>query len=73
MRVVECRLSAVLLAKKLNLNWQTVTRLIHIQQQSNKTLEELSSLVKEHLHHEPYSLKEIAKELELEVTYFFKK
>lgn len=78
MRVVECRLGAVLLAKKLGIaTWRTAVRkLIHVQQlhpNSNASLEELLENVKKHLlkssgdENEAYSLNEISNELGIEV------
>jgi N-acetylgalactosamine kinase len=67
MRVVECRLGAVMLAKKLGLEWQSVRRLVDVQKQSNKTLPELAQAVQQLLHKEPYTREEVAKELGISV------
>jgi len=59
MRVVECRLAAVLLGKKLGIeSWAQIRRLIDVQQlyRPQPSLDELSEFVKNHLHEEPYSL-----------------
>jgi len=43
MRVVECRLAAAILAKKLHLSeWETVRKLNQVQHKSSKTLKQLS-------------------------------
>jgi N-acetylgalactosamine kinase len=67
MRVVECRLGAVVLAKCLNINWRKVRRLIDVQTLGNFTLEQLVEFVKKHLHPEPYTKSEIASILGISV------
>lgn len=42
-RVVECRLAAVVLACKLNIDWKTIRKLGEVQQKSNKSLAEMVS------------------------------
>eukprot|EP01121_Diplochlamys_sp_Union-15-3_P020969 TRINITY_DN8357_c0_g1_i1.p1 TRINITY_DN8357_c0_g1~~TRINITY_DN8357_c0_g1_i1.p1 ORF type:complete len:472 (+),score=69.66 TRINITY_DN8357_c0_g1_i1:37-1452(+) len=74
MRVVECRLAAILLAKKLGLDWKSVRILAHVQNLGPFTLDQLIEHVKNHLHSHPYTLSEIASELgvseeELSITY----
>eukprot|EP01087_Luapelamoeba_hula_P009299 TRINITY_DN2399_c0_g1_i1.p1 TRINITY_DN2399_c0_g1~~TRINITY_DN2399_c0_g1_i1.p1 ORF type:complete len:517 (-),score=75.24 TRINITY_DN2399_c0_g1_i1:121-1644(-) len=68
MRVVECRLAAVILGKKLGHDWAHIRRLIDVQtggKGSPLSLEQLLAAVEEHLHPEAYFLPEIASLLEL--------
>jgi len=67
MRVVECRLAAVLLAKKMGLKWKEVRKFIHVQQQCGLSSAQLADKVKELLHESPYTIEEVAKELEMSV------
>jgi len=68
MRVVECRLAAVVLAKKLALpNWIDVRQLIHVQKLSRLSLSKLIDAVKMQLHIQSYTIHEIANILELEL------
>jgi hypothetical protein len=71
-RVVECRLGAVVLAKHLNLDWKKVRRLIDVQTLGNFTLDQLIEFVKKHLHREPYTKSEIASILGISVLNFIK-
>eukprot|EP01132_Coremiostelium_polycephalum_P005963 gene5963-7426_t len=67
LRVVECRLAAVVLAFRLGLKWEEVRRLIDVQNQSTLLLSELIEKVKEILHVEPYTKAEVADILGLSV------
>lgn len=63
MRVVECRLAAVLLGKALGIeDWVQIRRLIDVQKlhKPQPSLEDLAGFVKQHLHEEAYSLNELA-------------
>ncbi|KAF2069197.1 hypothetical protein CYY_009487 [Polysphondylium violaceum] len=75
LRVVECRLAAVLLAHSLGLKWETVRKLKDVQYQSNLSLEQLIQKTEEILHKSAYTRQEVADILEmsletLEKTYF---
>ncbi|XP_067935080.1 N-acetylgalactosamine kinase-like [Watersipora subatra] len=63
-RVVECRLACQILAKKSGLQWKEFRRLGDLQSKLGKTLEEMISLVKEHLHENVYSKLEVLETLE---------
>jgi len=65
LRVVECRLAAVLLAFSLGLKWETVKRLKDVQYQSNLSLEQLIEKTQEILHKSPYTRQEVADLLEI--------
>ncbi|GAM20919.1 hypothetical protein SAMD00019534_040940, partial [Acytostelium subglobosum LB1] len=67
LRVVECRLAAVVLTKKLGFDWSAVRRLIDVQKLSNLTLDQLVAATNEHLHVAPYTREEVATELGLTV------
>ncbi|XP_068672101.1 N-acetylgalactosamine kinase-like isoform X1 [Montipora foliosa] len=58
-RVVECRLAAKVLAKVSNLDWKKVRRLSEVQQENEKTLEEMVEMVDAVLHSEPYTKTEL--------------
>eukprot|EP01089_Gocevia_fonbrunei_P011231 TRINITY_DN2439_c0_g1_i2.p1 TRINITY_DN2439_c0_g1~~TRINITY_DN2439_c0_g1_i2.p1 ORF type:complete len:366 (-),score=79.51 TRINITY_DN2439_c0_g1_i2:32-1129(-) len=74
MRVVECRLAAVVLSKILGVaEWNTkVRQLCHVQQLTSKSLADLINDVETHLHKEKYTIEEIAKLLELETDQVIK-
>jgi len=72
MRVVECRLAALVLAAVLNL--PPCTRLRQVMQSSGLSLSALAEVVQTRLHTEPYSLAEVAQllgmqEVELQSTH----
>lgn len=58
-RVVECRLSAKLIATIKGLNWKEIDKFLQVQQALSCTLQEMPSVVKECLHEEFYSKEEI--------------
>jgi len=68
MRVVECRLAAVILAKHLRLPWTEIKILKQVQHYSKLSLSELQDAALKHLHKEPYTIDEVAKLLEEEVS-----
>ncbi|KAI4503777.1 hypothetical protein M0802_001180 [Mischocyttarus mexicanus] len=63
LRVAECRLAAQIIAKKRNKNWESVKRLIDVQDRLGFSLEEMVSVVMEDLHEEAYTLDEICESL----------
>ncbi|EFA83438.1 galactokinase [Heterostelium album PN500] len=67
LRVVECRLAAVLLTKKLGLNWTAIRRLIDVQNLSTLTLEQLIAKTSELLQPAAYTRQQVADELEMSV------
>jgi len=66
MRVVECRLTAKLLAKYLNIPISNVTTLRDLQDKSNLDFDQLIEKINQHLHQEPYTRNEMASILEIE-------
>eukprot|EP01133_Synstelium_polycarpum_P019106 gene19106-22882_t len=67
LRVVECRLAAVLLAHKLGLAWDGVRKLIDVQKLSGLSLKELVEATETHLHPEAYTREEVATALNISV------
>ncbi|XP_036138558.1 N-acetylgalactosamine kinase isoform X2 [Monomorium pharaonis] len=61
LRVAECRLAAQIIAKKRNMDWESVQRLIDIQERLALDLDEMVTVVMTELHEEPYTLDEICK------------
>lgn len=59
LRVAECRLAAQIIAKKRNKDWETVQRLIDVQEKLGAGLDEMVSVVRAELHEEPYTIEEI--------------
>ncbi|XP_035743214.1 N-acetylgalactosamine kinase-like isoform X1 [Vespa mandarinia] len=59
LRVAECRLAAQIIAKKRNKNWESVRRLIDVQNRLGFSLEKMATIVMEDLHEEPYTIDEI--------------
>ncbi|XP_039309322.1 N-acetylgalactosamine kinase isoform X2 [Solenopsis invicta] len=59
LRVAECRLAAQIIAKKKNIDWKHVQRLIDIQERLTSDLDEMVTIVMTELHKEPYTLDEI--------------
>ncbi|XP_043495400.1 N-acetylgalactosamine kinase [Polistes fuscatus] len=59
LRVAECRLAAQIIAKRRNQNWESVKRLIDVQDRLGFSLEEMVSVVMEDLHEEAYTIDEI--------------
>lgn len=64
-RVVECRLAAQVIAKKKNLDWQSLRKLSEIQEALKYDVKEMLTCVKELLHSEPYTKEEICSLLEV--------
>lgn len=64
LRVAECRFAAQVLAKKRNVNWKGIQKLIDIQDGLRKSLEEMAEIVMTDLKEEPYTLNEISDLLE---------
>ena len=65
-RVVECRLAAKVLAKRLNLdNWKKIVKLIDVQSGSNCSLPEMMEWVDKYLHHEPFTKDELTDLLDM--------
>lgn len=64
LRVVECRLAAQMIAKKRNMDWENVQRLIDIQERLALDLDEMVTVVMTELHEEPYTLDEICESLD---------
>eukprot|EP01102_Stenamoeba_stenopodia_P017035 TRINITY_DN6047_c0_g1_i1.p1 TRINITY_DN6047_c0_g1~~TRINITY_DN6047_c0_g1_i1.p1 ORF type:complete len:490 (-),score=102.02 TRINITY_DN6047_c0_g1_i1:94-1503(-) len=67
-RVVECRLASVVLAKQLGLEWSKVRRLIDVKKLSGLSFDDLLAKVEEILHTQPYTKDEIASLIGLEVS-----
>ncbi|XP_011494842.1 PREDICTED: N-acetylgalactosamine kinase isoform X1 [Ceratosolen solmsi marchali] len=63
-RVLECRFAAQIIAKKNNIDWCNVPKLIDVQKCLNKTLEEMTAIVMANLKEEHYTLEEICQILE---------
>ncbi|XP_050301050.1 N-acetylgalactosamine kinase isoform X2 [Anthonomus grandis grandis] len=63
-RVVECRLAAQILSKKLGLDWTKIKRLGDLQSKLNLDLDEMIALAKQHLKETTYSKDEIIRALE---------
>ncbi|KYN42244.1 N-acetylgalactosamine kinase [Trachymyrmex septentrionalis] len=63
LRVAECRLAAQMIAKKRNMDWERVQRLIDIQERLALNLDEMVTVVMTELHEEPYTLDEICESL----------
>jgi N-acetylgalactosamine kinase len=68
-RVVECKLAAALLAKKLGLQSDKVNILVDVQRESGATLAQCVEFVEKHLHQEAYTREELATALELSVRF----
>jgi N-acetylgalactosamine kinase len=66
MRVLECKLSAAVLAKKMGVEWQKIKKLKDLQETSGKSLQEMVQEVETHLHKGPYSKQEIGQLLEMD-------
>ncbi|XP_051172246.1 N-acetylgalactosamine kinase [Leptopilina boulardi] len=64
LRVAECRFAAQILAKKRNVNWKTIQKLIDIQEGLKKNLKEMIEIVMADIKDEPYTLNEILEILE---------
>ncbi|KYQ93073.1 galactokinase [Tieghemostelium lacteum] len=73
LRVVECRLAAVLLAFYMGLTWEHIRKLHDVQVQSNLKLDELLVKVETHLQKEPYTKSNIAEILGLTIDQLEKK
>ena len=59
-RVVECRLAAKILAKKLDVeHWKKIVRLIDVQIALSGSLQQMIDWVDQHLHQAPYTKEEI--------------
>jgi len=66
MRVVECRLAAVVLSKTLGVKeWEKVRILYDVQKKTQKNLDQLIADVEQHLHKQKYSVEEISEILQL--------
>ncbi|XP_014218869.1 N-acetylgalactosamine kinase [Copidosoma floridanum] len=63
-RVLECRLAAQIIAKKMGIDWHQVQKLIDVQELLKKNLEDMSTIVMKELHEEPYDCEEINQILE---------
>ncbi|KAG5333616.1 GALK2 kinase, partial [Acromyrmex heyeri] len=63
LRVAECRFAAQIIAKKRNMDWEQVQRLIDIQERLALDLDEMVIVVMTELHEEPYTLDEICETL----------
>jgi len=65
-RVVECRLAAKILAKKLDVeHWKKIVRLIDVQIALSGSLQQMIDWVDQHLHQAPYTKEEIIDLLDL--------
>jgi len=65
-RVVECRLAAKILAKKLDVDhWKNIVRLIDVQTAMSCSLTLMMDWVDQHLHQAPYTKEEITDLLDL--------
>lgn len=64
-RVVESRIGAQIIAKKKNLDWQSLRKLSEIQEALKYDLKEMLSCTKEMLHPDPYTKEEICSLLEV--------
>ncbi|XP_034184246.2 N-acetylgalactosamine kinase isoform X1 [Osmia lignaria lignaria] len=64
LRVVECHLAALMIAKKRSIPLERVRRLIDVQEQLGMNLEEMVSVVTTDLHEEPYTMDEVSKNLD---------
>eukprot|EP00795_Rhopilema_esculentum_P011467 gene11467-21679_t len=64
-RVAEDRVAGQVLAKLHGLDWKNLRRLADVQKTLGKTLAEMVEIVKEKLHKQPYSRKEICEILEV--------
>ena len=64
-RVAECHLAARVIAKKKDKKWKEVNRLIRLQNSLDLDLGEMSGIVTECLHPEPYTRNEICQILEI--------
>ena len=65
-RVVECRLAAMAIAKSRDLNWKNTRRLIQLQTALNLSLDQMSEIVSSCLHEAPYTREEICSLLEIQ-------
>ncbi|XP_018574111.1 N-acetylgalactosamine kinase [Anoplophora glabripennis] len=68
-RVIECRLSAQVIAKKQGLHWMNIKRLGELQQALGLDLTDMIALVKETLHEQPYTKEEVVQELETTIDH----
>lgn len=66
-RVSECRLATQILAKVKNLDWRTIRKPLELQKALNLSLIDFEQFAVDHLHEIPYSLDEIAAQLEVSV------
>ena len=66
-RVVECRLSAKLIAKLKKLDWRSVRKLYQVQELLGVELKDMIGIVKECLHEQFYTGEEICQLLEIPV------
>lgn len=64
-RVVECRLAAQVIAKMKGRDWKKTRKLLLIQEELCLQLNEMSDVISECLHREPYSREEVCKILEI--------
>lgn len=58
-RVVECRLSAQLLAKHMNLNWKEIKKIKDVQTKLSYSFDQMISLVKQKIHQQVYTKQEL--------------
>lgn len=66
MRVIECRLGSAILGKKEKISgWEKPKTLKKLQEDMSKSLKEMLKIVEKDLKSEPYTIPEIAKELEI--------
>lgn len=68
LRVVECRLAALMIANKRNMPLEQVKRLSDVQDFLKESLEEMASIVTADLHEEPYTMDEMSKNLGITKT-----
>ena len=64
-RVAECHLAARIIAKQKGLNWREIKKLMMLSDALKVPLSEMSGVVTECLHHEPYSREEVCQLLEV--------
>ncbi|XP_048515216.1 N-acetylgalactosamine kinase isoform X1 [Athalia rosae] len=59
LRVAECRMAAQIIAKRYGIAWEKVRKLIDVQVELDKTLEEMTTIVDRELLQDSYNIEEI--------------
>ncbi|EGC39234.1 hypothetical protein DICPUDRAFT_147991 [Dictyostelium purpureum] len=72
LRVVECRLAAVILAFHLGLKWESVRKLKDVQHIGNYSITQMVGFTEQHLKQTPYTREEVASILDITIEQLHK-